>query len=254
MAEEPNDGEAIRSERSLVSRLDRRLYPEVGDNWDDALFRERILRALRSDMVILDVGAGSGLVRHMDFRGLCAKAVGIDPDPRVSQNPHLDEARVGFADSLPFDAETFDLVFSDNVLEHLEHPERVFSEICRVLKPGGHFLAKTPNKHHYVSLIATVTPHAFHGFFNALRGRPRADTFPTRYRANSPRMLRRLAEAAGLKVRSIELIESRPEYLRISAPTYLLGWAYERIVNSTSWLAFLRVLLIAEFEKPRERS
>jgi SAM-dependent methyltransferase len=226
----------------------------VSDNWDDALFRERILAALRPDMVVLDVGAGSGLVPHMNFRGLCAKAVGIDPDERVSENEHLDEARVGFADSLPFDDESFDLVFSDNVLEHLERPERVFSEIRRVLKPGGCFLAKTPNKHHYVAIIATLTPHAFHGFFNAMRGRPRADTFPTRYRANSPGMLRRLAGAAGLEVRSIDLVESRPEYLRISAPTYLVGWVYERIVNSVSWLAPFRVLLIAHLQKPRESS
>jgi glycosyltransferase involved in cell wall biosynthesis len=35
----------------------------------------------------------------------------------------------------------------------------------------------------------------------------------------------------------IELIEGRPEYLRFSAPTYLLGWLYERLVNRVPGLA-----------------
>ncbi len=238
------------SSESLVARLDRRLYPGVTDNWDDVLFRERILAELRPEMVVLDVGAGSGLVPHMNFRGRCAHIVGIDPDERVAENAFLDEAHVGFADSLPFEDERFDLVFSDNVLEHLDEPARVFAEVGRVLKPGGRFLVKTPNKHHYVAWIATLTPHAFHRFFNALRGRPETDTFPTRYRANSPGTLRRLAANAGLDVIAIDLIESRPEYLRITWPTYLVGWAYERLVNSASFLAPLRVLLTATFQKP----
>ena len=44
--------------------------------------------------------------------------------------------------------------------------------------------------------------------------------------------------------------EGRPEYLRFSAPTYLLGWLYERLVNRMPGLWRLRVLLIAELRKP----
>jgi SAM-dependent methyltransferase len=236
--------------KTLVERLDERLYPGVPDNWDDELFRERILSVLRPDMTILDVGAGAGLVAQMDFKGRCARVVGIDPDERIAQNPHLDEAHVGFADSLPFEAGSFDLVFSDNVLEHLDEPERVFSEIARVLKPGGRLLVKTPNRLHYVPAVASLTPHAFHRFFNALRGRPAADTFPTRYRANTPSALRRLADGAGLSLSSVELIESRPEYLRFSPLTYWVGWLYERLVNGFASLARFRVLLVAELVKP----
>lgn len=41
----------------LVRFLDEKLYPEVGSNWDDDLFRTRILKRLRTDMTILDLGA-----------------------------------------------------------------------------------------------------------------------------------------------------------------------------------------------------
>ncbi len=54
---------------------------------------------------------------------------------------------------------------------------------------------------------------------------------------------------AGFAVEKIDRIEGRPEYLRISWPTYLLGAAYERLVNSTEWFAAFRILLVAELRK-----
>ena len=83
-----------------------------------------------------------------------------------------------------------------------------------------------------------------------MRGREREDTFPTVYRANSAGALRRWSAAAGLAVERIRTVEGRPEYTRIAAPAYLLGIAYERIVNATELLAPWRVVLIAAFRKP----
>ena len=41
-----------------------------------------------------------------------------------------------------------------------------------------------------------------------------------------------------------------PEYLRVTWPTYLLGAAYERVVNTFDFLAIFRILLIAQLRKP----
>ncbi len=230
----------------FVEKLDARWYPGVEKNWDDDLFRQRILDVLNEDSVLLDVGAGAGIVEQMNFKDHCARACGVDPDERVAENPYLDDAEVGMAESIPYASDTFDVVISDNVLEHLEDPESVFTEVARVLKPGGRFLFKTPNVYHYMPTIARLTPHVFHQFVNRRRGRESEDTFPTRYRANSVRRIRRLAERTGFEIAKIERIESRPEYLRLSAPTYLFGIAYERFVNSTRLFEALRVLLIGE--------
>ena len=59
-----------------------------------------------------------------------------------------------------------------------------------------------------------------------------------------------IAASAGLAVDRLERIEGRPEYLRITWPTYLLGAAYERVVNTFDFLAIFRILLIGQLRKP----
>ena len=234
----------------FVNWFDRTLYPDHGPNWDDERFRAQILEHLTPEARVLDLGAGAGLVRQMNVRGRVARVCGVDPDSRVLDNPHLDEARIGTGAAIPYGDESFDVVLADNVLEHLADPLPVFREIARTLKSGGTFLAKTPNRRHYVPLIARCTPHWFHERVNRRRGRPAADTFPTWYRANTPAAVRQLARQCGLEVQELRLIEGRPEYLRFHPAAYLLGAGYERLVNTVPGLSSFRVVLIVTLRKP----
>lgn len=238
----------------LTTWLDQRLYPGHAKNWDDRLFRERILTHLDSDATVLDIGAGAGIVSEMHFRGQVARICGVDLDPRVTTNPMLDEGRVADARHIPYEDNTFDVAFADNVMEHLSHPIEVFREINRVLKPDGVLLFKTPNKWHYMPTIARFTPHGFHRFINRLRGRAEVDTFPTLYRANTAAKVAQLSAQSGFQVERIIRVEGRPEYLRISPVTYVFGFLYERLVNATDILTMFRILLIAELRKAKAPS
>lgn len=232
---------------ALTRWLDRRLYPTHDDNWDDEALRKQILKYLRAGHVVLDLGAGAGIVRQMNFKGVAARVYGIDPDPRILENPNLDHAEVATAEAIPHAGDTFDMVFCDNVLEHLRDPDSVFREVARVLKPGGVFIVKTPNRAHYIALVARVTPHGFHQWYNRLRGRNSPDTFPTLYRANTEQRVRTLAEKAGFSVTELSFLDGRPEYLRISAAFYIVGWLYERLV--TAHISRLRPVLLVTFRK-----
>lgn len=83
------------------------------------------------------------------------------------------------------------------------------------MKPGGSYLARTPNKWHYMSFAARVTPTWFYKFFNRLRGREMFDPFRTMYKLNSKHDVENYVRRVGFKVRRIEIIEGRPEYLRV---------------------------------------
>ena len=247
-------GRSFETVSAIVSWLDQRWYSGVSAQWDDRLLRERVLSHLSPDAIVLDLGAGSGRVAAMNFKAAGRSMFGIDVDLAISANCQIDGGCVGDASRLPFRDAAFDLVFADNVLEHLDKPELVFAEVARVLKPGGRFLVKTPNAWHYVTVLARLTPHRFHQWINGRRGRHEAHTFPTRYLANTRSTLGSLAVIAGLEVGSVISVESRPEYARINPALYVFGLIYERIVNSADWGARFRVVLLGDFAKPLSRS
>ncbi len=237
-----------------VEWMDRTFYPGLRSHWDDLLLRQEVLSVLEPSHHLLDLGAGAGIVTELHFKGLAARVCGVDPDPRVLENPHLDEGRQGMGEDIPWEDATFDIVVCDNVLEHLEEPAAVFAEVARVLKPGGRFLAKTPNALCYPSLAARVTPLWFHKTYNKLRGRDFEDTFPTTYLANTPEDVSRLAAGAGLEVEELRLVEGRPEYLRLTVPTYVLGVAVERALSRFRALARFRTLFLVHLVRPAEES
>ncbi len=235
--------------RKIVSYLDKTFYPKVESGWDDMIFRKEILKVIKPNDIILDVGAGRGRILEMNFRGLCNKVYGIDPGQEIFENELIDEAHIGLGDAMPFFQDNyFDLIFCDNVLEHVEHPSLFYKEICRVLKKNGIFLAKTPNKYHYMPLIASFTPISFHKFYNKIRGRDYNDTFPTFYRANSENAYKKFASENNLKLQSLKYYSKRPEYLRVFFLTYLLGIVYERTVNFLK-LDFLKIIVISKMKK-----
>lgn len=236
---------------TFVARLDRAFYPGLTRTWDSSRYRDHLLSYINASHSVLDVGAGRGRDPEMNFRGVAAKVTGVDLDPCVMDNPYLDHAVVQerSTDEFPFPDASFDVVMTSNVLEHVDAPELLFREVWRVLRPGGHFISKTPNRGHYVALIASVTPHVFHEWVNVRRGRNSVDTYPTHYRANSRAEISRLAARAPFDVVSLMTWEGPPNYLRLVPPIYPLGILYERVVNATDRFADYRAVLVATLRK-----
>ena len=93
-----------------------------------------------------------------------------------------------------FEESRFDVVLCDYVLEHIENPDEFFRSVNLILKPGGWFVARTPHKFHYVSLVSQFLNLANN--FNLLRylqpGREEKDVFPAFYRMNTQKGLQKL--------------------------------------------------------------
>lgn len=231
--------------------MDRTFYGSYQDRWDDKMFRRDIEGCLKEGDTVLDLGAGRGSKKEMDFRRPGVTVVGVDPDPVVLDNPQVDEARALEPPEyrIPYPENHFDLIFSNSVVEHLQDSRAFFQEVERVLKPGGTFLAKTPNRKHYVALVASLTPHWFHEFYNKLRGREAKDTFPTTYACNSRAEVLRDIASLELELEEFKIVEGRPEYLRLWFVFYLAGLAYERTVNFFSALESFRCVIFFRLTK-----
>jgi SAM-dependent methyltransferase len=94
--------------------------------------------------LVLDYGAGEGKHLHL-IRSVRpqARLVGVDiraPHGAVDFEFH----QVAANSPLPFAADTFDLVVSCDVLEHVESLEQSVAEIQRVIRPGGAFIGFVP--------------------------------------------------------------------------------------------------------------
>ena len=119
-------------------------------------FLERFVDGPLTGLRILDLGCGRGdLVGLLRLRG--ASAFGIEIDPRFVESGRMlnerypeaypvlstvdDKGRSVFPDGY------FDLVVSDQVLEHVADLRSVTGEIARVLRPGGRTCHRFPARH-----------------------------------------------------------------------------------------------------------
>jgi SAM-dependent methyltransferase len=128
----------------LWQRLPADLEPP---DWE--LRRDFLLGELRPGDRVLDLGSGAG-----DFTALAAgaraSALGAEvAEAAVSrarrQHPGLEFQLVPIEGPLPFADNSFDLVWSSEVIEHVADTARWLSEVRRVLAPGGRLLLTTPS-------------------------------------------------------------------------------------------------------------
>lgn len=187
------------------------------------VYADLVRAHLRPDAYVLDIGCGrGGLVEQLGHS--LTDVVGIDPDLASLHAHRLPELprTAALSDHLPFPANHFDVAFASWILEHLERPWQTFSELARVLRPGGVFVFITPNGRHPLALLNRVFGRlgAWQGrLVERVYGRGSADTFPTTYRANDADTLRTLCAQAGLKPLTLQTIPD-PTYLTFH-PTLL---------------------------------
>lgn len=103
---------------------------------------------------VLEIGVGAG-TDHLQWARAGADCYGVDLTDAAIATTRKHLAQYGFtsvlqrvdAETLPFEDEFFDVVYSWGVIHHSAHPERIVAEIQRVLKPGGLFLGMMYGRH-----------------------------------------------------------------------------------------------------------
>ena len=106
------------------------------------------LGALAAGEDVLDLGCGAGLDSLVAAQMVApgGSVTGIDMTPEMLAKARVSAAELsadhvrfveGEAERLPFEDESFDVVISNGVIDLIPDKDAVFSELHRVLRPGG---------------------------------------------------------------------------------------------------------------------
>lgn len=149
---------------------------------------------------VLDLGSALGDVCFL-LAPHVKEAVGVDASPRAIELARARAAERGFAnvrfvagdvaDLGAIPERSVDVAGAFDLLEHVDDDtvRRMLRSLARVLKPGGVFVAYTPNREHYVERLKARNV--------VLR------QFPEHIAVRGPRQIRNLLESEGWRLRSL---------------------------------------------------
>lgn len=228
------------------------LSPIVAENKLD-LIREH--HHIETGTHILEIGSGLGT-----FLRICTEAgytaIGIDPNEffgeqepisalEIAQSQGCHDLVAGYGERLPFPSDTFDVVASFQVLEHVRDPEQVLREAYRVLQPGGIAFVKCPNfilfhEAHYNLPWLPLLPKPIARVYVRLLGKDPA--FLDHLNYTTPRRVERMLKAIGCQYHdeAPDFVENRinGDLDQITLPVYRKLAKIIRALHLT-WIAEL---------------
>ncbi len=155
----PGSDDRIESEREFhnkrfaheVRQATHGFYRTVGEAF--ALYESEKIR-LAKDKRVLEYGCGNGMnavtiAPHcLSIHGLDLSDVAIDQARQMAREKNLENAHftAGNAEEMSFNNEEFDFIYGSSILHHLDL-RKAYSELHRVLKPGGVALFLEPLGH-----------------------------------------------------------------------------------------------------------
>ncbi len=114
----------------------------------------RFVEALCTGKRILDLGCGSGygsyrIAHHAEkVQAVDVSADAVSYARHRYPHPNLTFSQISPQAPLPFDDESFDVVLSFQVIEHVTDEDAYLLQAHRVLKPGGTLVVITPDRQH----------------------------------------------------------------------------------------------------------
>lgn len=105
-----------------------------------AAIRQWLAAQGRRGANLLEIGGGNGFLAN-ELTTLGFQVTSIDPRPR---EPSYFPVQPGNSTQLSFADDSFDVIFSSNVLEHIPPIDAAIREMKRVLKPGGIMIHTMP--------------------------------------------------------------------------------------------------------------
>ena len=168
------------------------------------VYEATVANAITPGVAWLDVGGGAspfpdnpGLAAEL--AGRAGRFVGVDPSPNVYANPYVRERHQGFIEQY-YPTDPFDVATLRMVVEHVTDPPEVVAALARLVRPGGVVILLTVDLLSPITVVSHLTPFGLHHPIKKLLwGGEEKDTFPTAYRMNTRRELKRLFTRGGFR-------------------------------------------------------
>jgi SAM-dependent methyltransferase len=199
----------------------------------------------------LESGCGLGTYTAQIGRRFTPRVEGFDVEyPRVvkARAAGTMHALVAAAEGAPYPADTFDVVLSNEVIEHVADDRAAVAEMVRVCKPGGRIVIFCPNrwypveqhghywrgKYHFGNtpllnylpdalrnrLAPHVRTYTRRGLFRLVEGLPVRVVYHTRIFGGYDNLVHRLGAAGRLIRAALHLLEHTP--LRVFGLSHLI--------------------------------
>lgn len=213
------------------------------------ILEQEIEARLRPTDTLLDAGCGRAAPVPAKYLGRAHRLIGVDLVDFAGAPQGL-ELYKGDISRLPLPDASVDLAYSRSVMEHVADPLAAFTELRRVIKPGGYYVFLTPSFYGYGSLIAYLVPNRLHPkIVRFAEGRAEEDVFPTHYRTNTRGRVAQFAAATGFVVTKFRYLGQYPAYLSFSPALFRLASDYELLLRRFESLAPLRGWIFAILQK-----
>lgn len=130
----------------------------TGGNYDTSQRLIKVLEYVQNGQKFLDLGCGTGLLCRMvkdaypeaEVWGTDISSQAIEDNQAERSDITYHQGYVGLHDEI-VPENHFDVVFSGEVLEHLDDPIDLLKDAYRALKPGGKLIITTPCENHIQS-------------------------------------------------------------------------------------------------------
>jgi SAM-dependent methyltransferase len=211
---------------------------------------DEVERHIGRESVLLDAGCGRTAPVLRTLAGKAARRIGVD---LVDFTDHVDGVELIQADlgSVDLPDNSVDVIMSRSVMEHVVDPPKVYREMWRILKPGGHFIFLTGNLWDYSALLALLIPNRYHPRLVAkTQGRAEEDVFPVAYKTNSYGAVKRWTVVANFELVSFRYLGQYPAYFMFNGFFFLIATAYEKLIRRFESLRFLRGWILVTLRKP----
>lgn len=234
-----------KSQTGQVTRSAAEVYEEF---FVPALFQEWASRVADAALIssgqhILDVACGTGILTRciVDRVGANGSVVGLDLNEGMlivagRKAPEI-EWRLGQAEALPFDSNSFDAVVCQFGLMYFENQCAAIKEMMRVLRQGGHLTVAVWNSLENIPGYAVVTE-----LMERLFGSEVADAMQAPFGLGDLHIVQSLFADAGVCSPQIVTHEGTARFPSISSWIYteIRGWTLAEMIDDAQYQQLLQ--------------